>query len=227
MEHFGPAHLTIIVAVVAIAVLAAMVPRHHPAACRRSVGILGGGLVLAAWATIQVANLNNGFTAARDLPLHLSDWAVLVTVVALVSRHPLAVELIWFWGLAGASWAILTPDIAGDLSDPITWCFFIAHGGAVVAALHLVLGCGIHPARGAVLRAIIASVAVAAVAGAADALTGGNYMFLRKPPARGSLLDVMGPWPWYIGSAALLAVVLFIALDAPFRRWNTRRDPSP
>ena len=33
---------------------------------------------------------------------------------------------------------------------------------------------------------------------------------------RASLLDVMGPWPWYIASAAALAPALFWLLDRPF-----------
>jgi uncharacterized membrane protein YwaF len=42
-------------------------------------------------------------------------------------------------------------------------------------------------------------------------------MFLREKPEAASLLDLMGPWPWYILSGALLALALFAALDAPFR----------
>ena len=44
--------------------------------------------------------------------------------------------------------------------------------------------------------------------------TGGNYMFLRRKPVHGSLLDVMGPWPWYILAAAALGLVIFLRLDA-------------
>jgi uncharacterized membrane protein YwaF len=29
---------------------------------------------------------------------------------------------------------------------------------------------------------------------------------------------VFGPWPWYLASAAAVALILLIALDTPFRR---------
>jgi hypothetical integral membrane protein (TIGR02206 family) len=79
------------------------------------------------------------------------------------------------------------------------------------------------PRRGAVGRVFVATATFAVVAGLADLLTGGNYMFLREKPEAASLLDVMGPWPWYILTGALLAIAMFAALDVPFRR---ERRPS-
>jgi hypothetical integral membrane protein (TIGR02206 family) len=88
----------------------------------------------------------------------------------------------------------------------------------VVAAVFLAFGCRLTARRGAVGRAFVATAAFAAVAGVADLLTGGNYMFLREKPEAASLLDLMGPWPWYILTAAVLALAMFAALDVPFRR---------
>jgi uncharacterized membrane protein YwaF len=65
------------------------------------------------------------------------------------------------------------------------------------------------------------TLAYTAVVGLVDALTGANYMFLRAPPGEWTLLRVLGPWPWYLASAAGVALVLFTALDAPF--WAGRR----
>ena len=101
-----------------------------------------------------------------------------------------------------------------EFPELLWWTFFITHSGAVVAALVLVVGRGIVPRPGAVWRAFGATVAVAAAAAAANLLTGGNYMWLREKPDEGSLLDFMGPWPWYIVSAAVLGLVLFSLLAA-------------
>jgi len=56
-----------------------------------------------------------------------------------------------------------------------------------------------------------------AVAGTADALTGGNYMYLRHAPESPTLLSLLGPWPWYIAGAAVIALALVALLSLPFR----------
>src|SRR2546422_948572 len=64
---------------------------------------------------------------------------------------------------------------------------------------------------------------VAAAIAIVDLVTGGNYMYLRRVPAGGSLLSLMGPWPWYIAAGVLVALVVLALLDAPFHLWSRRR----
>ena len=49
-------------------------------------------------------------------------------------------------------------------------------------------------------------------------------MFLRRPPSEWTLLKVLGPWPWYICSAAGVAIVLITLLDMPF--WHSRHSTA-
>ena len=71
------------------------------------------------------------------------------------------------------------------------------------------------------MRAVLATATYTAAVGLVDVVTGGNYMFLRQRPPTPSLLDAMGPWPWYLATATVLGVVLFVVLDLPF--WLSRR----
>jgi hypothetical integral membrane protein (TIGR02206 family) len=150
------------------------------------------------------------------LPLHLCDVAAFVAAAALWTRRPLLVELTYFWGLAGTSNSLITPDIADHFPGYLFFQFYIDHGAIVAAALFLVIGLQITPTRGAVARVVALTLALAAIDSVVNLLTGGNYMFLRHAPGVHSLLDLMGPWPWYVVGAAALALALFAALDLPF-----------
>jgi hypothetical integral membrane protein (TIGR02206 family) len=153
------------------------------------------------------------WTAEVNLPLQLTDVVTLVSVAALWRPEwSLLAELVYFWALSASLQAIVTPDLGQAFPDPLFFSYFVTHSGAVVAACLLMFGRRRAPRSGAVLRAYAITAAVTAVAAAATLLTGGNYMFLRRKPARGSLLDLMGPWPVYILAGAVLALVLFAAL---------------
>ncbi len=184
-------------------------------------------LVLAGWIGEYVADVVLGtWSVTYDLPLQLTDAVSVVTVLALWTRRQLLVELTYFWSLTASLQAILTPDLAQTFPSVYYLTYFIYHVGAVVAACLLVFGCRLYPRRGAFWRAFAVTLAFAALAGAADIITGGNYMYLRAKPAHNSLLNVMGPWPWYIASTAALALAMLYALQL-LADWARRRDTGP
>ena len=224
MRQFSDAHLAAL-AVLAIAVgLSVWTPRRHPGPwilpAERTLALV----ILAAWTGEYVVDLVLGtWTLRYSLPLQLTDVVSVVSILALWTRRPRLVELVYFWSLTASLQALLTPDLAHSFPSAYYFTYFIYHIGAVVAACFLVLGCRLYPKPGAVWRVFATTLAFTAVAGLGDILTGGNYMYLRQKPAHNSLLSLMGPWPWYIVSTVALALALLLAVNL-LTEWIERRD---
>jgi hypothetical integral membrane protein (TIGR02206 family) len=163
------------------------------------------------------------WSASYALPVQLCDVAGLVAAAALWSRQPVLVELTYFWGLAGTANGLITPDISDHFPSFGFMQYFIAHGTIVAAALLLVAGLRIAPRRGAVLRVFGLTVGLLVLDAGVNLVTGGNYLYLRHTPGVHSLLDVFGPWPWYIVGAAGVALAAFLVLDLPFAINRHRR----
>jgi hypothetical integral membrane protein (TIGR02206 family) len=191
------------------------------------VDLTGRGLAVVLVANEIVFHivlaLDEGLSARTDLPLHLTDAATIAAAIALWRRSALAFELTYFWGLTATVQALLTPDLRRGFPDYRWWWFVVAHSGVVLAAVLLAWGRRRTPRPGAVPRVFAWSLAVTGLAAIGTLATDGNYMYLRRPPARSSLLDLMGPWPWYIATGAALAWGLFWLLDLPFAGRRARR----
>lgn len=191
---------------------------------RAALGVLGLAL-LAQSLVWQLAPVVAGDWSVRNyLPLDLCDMTDLVAVAACWWRRQLAIELTYFWGLAGTLQGILTPNLGTSFPHLEFFEYQVEHLGIVVAALFLVVGLRLVPQPGAVVRIVAITAGYTAAVGAVDALTGADYMFLRSPPATWSVLQGLGPWPWYILSATGVAVVFVAILDVPF--WMGRRRDS-
>jgi hypothetical integral membrane protein (TIGR02206 family) len=161
------------------------------------------------------------WSASTSLPLELCDMGVLVAAAACWWRTPLLVEVTYFWGLAGTLQAVLTPDLVVPFPGLVFFQYVVGHVVIVSAALFLVVGMGIRPRPGSIRRVYAVTLAYTLFVGAVDSLTGADYMFLRQPPPEWTLLRLLGPWPWYLVSGALVALVLVTLLDLPF--WAGRR----
>ena len=224
-ELLIPEHVIALAAIAAATIALVVVARRSPGAWLK---VMAGVIVAVelSWWVYVLAGGVPGATVAYSLPLQLCDAAIFVAAAALWTRHRLLAEVTYFWGLAGTIQALLTPDLPQQFPSYPYFQYYVAHGGVVAAALVLVVGLRIRPRPWSVVKVAAITLGYAAFVGLVDAVTGADYMYLRAKPPSPTLLDVLGPWPWYIGSAALIGVALFAALDAPFRRLGAWRAGS-
>ena len=71
-------------------------------------------------------------------------------------------------------------------------------------------------------NAIIVVNAYLLFTGIINYMIGSNYFYTHHKPPPPTLLDVLGPWPWYILAVDGLAVVLFLLAGLPF--WVGKKE---
>jgi hypothetical integral membrane protein (TIGR02206 family) len=214
----SPEHLLPLALLVVVAVLLCVAARRAPG---RWIDVVAATIAVAlviaelSWQPYVVAN--HTWSVGASLPVQLCDVAGFVAAAALLWRQLLLVEVAWFWGLGGTLQAVLTPDLKDRFPSFPYLQFYVTHDLVILAAVFLVIGLALQPRPGAVRRIFLLTLGFAVLVGLIDLVTGGNYMYLRQVPASGSLLNLMGPWPWYIAAGAVLTLVVLAILDAPFR----------
>jgi len=220
-------HVLPLVFLVVVAVLLCVAARRAPGGWIDAVAVIIALTIVAAELSWQPYVVAKGtWSAAASLPVQLCDVAGFVAAAALLWRQLVLVEVAYFWGLGGTLQAVLTPDLKDHFPSFPYLQFYVTHDLVILAALFLVFGLALQPRPGAVRRIFVLTVAFAIVVGLIDLATGGNYMYLRQVPVSGSLLDLMGPWPWYIAAGAVLTLVVLAILDAPFRLSRLRRHDA-
>ncbi|MBL0162031.1 MAG: TIGR02206 family membrane protein [Bryobacterales bacterium] len=220
---FGRAHLLIMAAIPVTAALLAWAARWSAVAARRIRLSMGWFLLVneLVWYGYKYATEGNRFP--EGLPLQLCDLTLWLAVLSLLTLNRWLCEPAFFLGIAGASMAVLTPELWRPMLSYPTIYFFVAHGGVIGAALFLVWSRQARPAPGAAWRALIVVNLWAAVVGTFNTRFGTNYMYLCHKPQAASALDAMGEWPWYIIGGEVVALCIFLLLGLPFRR----RTPDP
>ncbi len=218
MGILSPEHLLPLALLVAVAVLLCVAARRAPGRWIDAVAaIIAVALVIAELSWQPYVLANHTWSVGASLPVQLCDVAGFVAAAALMWRQLLLVEVAWFWGLGGTLQAVLTPDLKDRFPSFPYLQFYVTHDLVILAALFLVIGLALQPRPGSVRRIFLLTLGFAALVGLIDLATGGNYLYLRQVPASGSLLNLMGPWPWYIVTGSLLTLVVLTILDAPFR----------
>ncbi len=217
-ELFGAAHsVVMVVNVVVPIVMIAMVRRSDSEKLVRTA-CLGLAAVLAVNQVVSWCYLfasDGGAVFIREhLPLHVCDISVILSVVVLLTRNRLAYELLYFWGLAGATNAVVTPELAEGWPEHEFIRYYVSHCGIVITAVFATWGLGMRPTFRSLLRAFVALNALAVMVTGVNLVTGANYMYLREVPVADSPF-LLFSWPWYIVWLEFLAVAFFLLCYLP------------
>jgi hypothetical integral membrane protein (TIGR02206 family) len=176
------------------------------------------GLLLTLTVGTLISERRAGTPWSDLAPLHLCDLAIFMGLFALVTRAPLACEVLYFWAGAGTLLAIITPDVSVGFPHPRFLSYFALHGTVVVTAFLLTWGLDRPPRPGAVWRVLLLTNVYAALVGVVNLVFGTNFLYLCAKPANPTLLDWFGPWPVYLLVTEAVALGLFTLLALPFRR---------
>jgi hypothetical integral membrane protein (TIGR02206 family) len=215
---FGPAHLFILASVPFLAGVLALIQRRLPAGSKRLR--IGLAILLLLDSVVYYGYLvfRGELTFPDHLPLELCDASLCLIIIALFTLNKAVFDLAYYGALAGATMALFTPNLWEPFPSFGTVQFFVAHGLIVTGALYLAWSGLARPRPGSVLRAMLAVNIFAALVGTFDFIFKTDYMYLRAKPQNASLLDLLGPWPWYLVSAEGVAFVVFLLLYLPFWR---------
>lgn len=228
---FSPAHVAALMAILLVNLLMLRLRQPQYSAARRRFRYGLAGLLLANELAWHLWNLAVGqWTVQTMLPLHLCSVFVFLSAIMLVNRSYKIYEFAYLIGIAGAIQPLFTPDL-GMYGFPHFryWQTFLSHGGIVTAAVYMTVVEGYRPYWTTIGKVIIFTNVYMVFVGLVNALIGSNYLFIAHKPETASLLDVLGPWPWYLLSIEAIGLVVFLLLYSPFfiRDLRTARNFNP
>lgn len=160
-----------------------------------------------------------------NLQLNLCGVSLMLSIFLLYNKNQTLYEIVFYWGIAGATQAILTPDI-GQYGYPHFrfFQFFLSHGLILMVSVYMTAVEGLRLGKGSLKRIIIITNTYTLFVGIVNYLIGTNYLLLARKPDSASLLDFLGPWPWYILSLEVIAIILFSLIYIPFYLARNKKE---
>ena len=153
-------------------------------------------LTVVLWVAVRIAL--GDFDKTTDLPLDVCNLAALLMPFLMWKPSKRVHEILYFLVLVGTLQATLTPHLFNGFPNFTFFKYWIVHGGLIVYVVFITASFKFFPDRRSLLKAFVWLQGYAAAVFMANVLLGSNYFYVMRKPPTASLLDVLGPWPWYI-----------------------------
>jgi hypothetical integral membrane protein (TIGR02206 family) len=224
-EIFNPPHLTALGLIAAACLLVywgrQRFSRKNRDIIRTSLAVL---LLLSQLSFVGWLFYIGEASISTVLPFHMCSLFIILSAIMLLARSYAIYEFSYFLGTGGAIFALLMPDI-GMYNFPhfLPVQTMIAHGSLLTAQIYMTTVEGFRPTWRSLWKVYAGVLVYSALIMGFNIMTGANYLFFSYKPNFPTLLDYMGPWPWYIigiqASGALTCLLLYL----PFH-WKDRRS---
>jgi hypothetical integral membrane protein (TIGR02206 family) len=219
-EMFNPPHSLSLVIILFLSLWLIAMRKRFNIKTRKAVRIILSILLLASQFSfiLWLVYLREA-SFATALPLHLCSLFILLSAIMLLTRSYRIFEYSYFLGTGGAIFALITPDI-GMYNFPhfLPIQTMIAHGSLLLAQIYMTSVEGFRPTLKSLFKVYGSVLLYASLVVIINALTHANYLFFSYKPDFPTLLDYLGPWPWYIPAALAVGALVCALLYLPFHQ---------
>src|SRR5690625_4400847 len=213
---WGTSHLVTICLIFGL-VIALFIFKKSLIPYRKIIRITVGWFLIISRISLDIWYIHTGMWDIRtSLPLELCSIASLACGIMLLTKSQRLFEVFYFIAIGGAIQAILTPDLLFGFPQYRYIQFFADHGMLILAPLIMIWLYNYTITLTSVLKAFLTINAIAAVVFIINIFISSNYMFLMHKPSSASLLDLLGPYPYYLLSLEAITLAVFFILYSPF-----------
>lgn len=158
------------------------------------------------------------------LPLHMCNFsAVLIGIFLLQKKkNQMFFELPFYWGIGGATMALITPDLDFAWPDIEFFMFFYGHGQILLGIFFALAVLKYRPYLQNFWKMAVITILLLIPVLVINLIIGGeaNYWYLMNTPDGESLMDLMPAPPFHMLGVAPLALVVFFITYIPFLIWD-------
>ncbi len=170
------------------------------------------------WRLVGVDALQT--SAAENLPFAVCGWAAIFCSYMVIGKNQTLFDISYFWLLCGSVFALLTPT-------PLTYTgptrfryyqFWAEHTLGYVAIFYMIFIHGMRPTVKSAVKSYVALAIFAVIAYFVNTMVpGANYLFLARPEAAPSVLDILPP-NFFLRTLIMAAVItaLYVVAYLPW-----------
>tara|TARA_B100001173_G_scaffold21628_1_gene17284 strand:+ start:2920 stop:3621 length:702 start_codon:yes stop_codon:yes gene_type:complete len=219
-ELFGTVHLITIAVIIVVSVL---LPRtykdksiNQKSTMNKVIaGVIALHVIISPYKDLYL--LANPYDWRETLPLHMCDLSEIFLIWFLLGGPKILYLCAFFWGLGGASMAILTPDISHHDLDYIF--FMIGHGMIIVGIMYATVALGNRPYVKDILKvSAITAFILLPIVYIINILLGepANFWYLVAKPGGASLMDMFPDPPYHLLYTTPIAIAVFYLIYLPY-----------
>ena len=161
--------------------------------------------------------LENPYNWREVLPFHMCDLSEIFLAWFLLGGPKILYKCAFFWGIGGATMAIITPDISHHDLD---YAFFmIGHGMIVIGIMYATIALNNRPyAKDILTVSFITACILLPITYLINLILGepANFWYLMAKPAGASLMDAFPEPPFHLLVLTPLALATFILIYTPY-----------
>jgi hypothetical integral membrane protein (TIGR02206 family) len=217
---FGNVHLITMVIIVLVAVFLPLVCKNQSISNKSLISkiiafIILSHVIISPYKDLYL--LQNPYNWREILPIHMCDLSEIFLAAFLLGGPKILYKCAFFWGLAGASMAIITPDI--PVIDLDYAFFMIGHGMIVIGVMYATISLGNRPYVKDILTvSLITAFVLLPIVYLINLILGepANYWYLIAKPAGASLMDAFPEPPYHLLITTPLAIATFCLIYIPY-----------